>query len=437
MNLERRRNSNAANALQILHTSIHSSNEALADLQEYISHLEELLTVELGAEEFARRLESLHSRDNESLFIPEDIPRPRKRSGSASSENGSLPKKSRSNSLASSLSHASSLGRSILDKPKVAQSNVLSPDVSPKTSRKPSVAAIATANDQRAAAQELALRSAQPFQQPYRAPQAVMVRNVQPSSNYHDRASLPLTTKPPQDLAAAQRPETQPLTISTTRDSTQPGRVSQNICTAPMPSVKGGAFVNPFAKPIAHKLPKKPAFSAAQFTLSANKSSHSSTKLSSSADKQTSPRSKSSQSKSPSKPVSKPIVRKLPNQSADSAARFTFSAEKLLSIAHESSSSSTKLSPSASKAASPASRLPSSVNRPSPPSVNRPSPLSTKSSPSTNRPRKPSPSTNRPRKPSPSSNDPPSASKPFSVSSSCLGESTSVGKRPCRAVKKG
>ncbi|KEQ72255.1 hypothetical protein M436DRAFT_65021 [Aureobasidium namibiae CBS 147.97] len=381
--------SNAANALQILHMSIYSSNEALADLQQYISHLEELLTIELGAEEFARRLESLQSRDNESLFIPEDTPRTRKRSGSASSENGSSPKKSRSNSLASSLSHASSLGRSILDKPKVAQSNALSPDVSPKTSRKPSVAEIATVNDQRATAQELALRSAQPFQQicrapqavmlpnvqqPLRTPQAVMLPNVQPSSNFQNRSGLPLTAKSPQDLATAQRPQTQPSTTSTRKDSSQPGGVSKTTRNAPMSSLQNT----------------------------------------------------SSLSKTPSKPLSKPIVRKLPKQPAFSAAQFTFSAEKLLALANKSSPSSTKLSPSAgtapssaSKAASPASRLPSSVYRPSP--------SSTKSSPSTN----------RPRKPSPSSNNPHSAGKPFSVPSSSLRESTSVARKPWRAVKKG
>lgn len=189
MNLERRRNSDAANALRVLNASIHSSTEALADLQQYISHLEELLRTELGAEEFTRRLESLQSRDNESLFIPEDTPRPRKRSGSASTGNGSTPKKSRSNSLASPSSLASNLGRSIFDRPTVAQSDVAAPDVSPKTSRKPSAPEIATVDDQKATAQQMALRTVHPRPLVRRAPQSALLPNAHPSSNFHSKPS--------------------------------------------------------------------------------------------------------------------------------------------------------------------------------------------------------------------------------------------------------
>jgi hypothetical protein len=95
MTLEPRRKSKAAKAFEILHAGLDSSTEALATLRQYIKHLEELLLVELGRDEFTQRLQSLQRRDEESLFIPEDNTIIRKR-GSTSTESGSSPKKSRS-----------------------------------------------------------------------------------------------------------------------------------------------------------------------------------------------------------------------------------------------------------------------------------------------------------------------------------------------------
>ncbi|KAG9566032.1 hypothetical protein KCU77_g16966, partial [Aureobasidium melanogenum] len=129
----------AANAITILRSSFHSSAEAVSKLEQYIRHLEELLLEELGREEFERRLEHLILRDQrneESLFIPDDNPICRKR-GSSSTEVVPSPKKARSDSLVSSLSGASGLGRSILEGGRRLHSD--SPDVSPKTSRKTSV----------------------------------------------------------------------------------------------------------------------------------------------------------------------------------------------------------------------------------------------------------------------------------------------------------
>lgn len=131
----------AADAITALRSSFDSGTEAVSKLDRYIRHLEELLLEELGRQEFEKRLESLVLRDQrneESLFVSDDNSNsvPRKR-GSSSKETGPSPKKkSRSNSQISSLGITSGLGRSIFDKSRPSHDD--SPDVSPRTSRKPS-----------------------------------------------------------------------------------------------------------------------------------------------------------------------------------------------------------------------------------------------------------------------------------------------------------
>ncbi|KAG9901433.1 hypothetical protein KCU98_g9146, partial [Aureobasidium melanogenum] len=179
----------AANAITILRSSFHSSTEAVSKLEQYIRHLEELLLEELGREEFERRLEHLVLRDQrngESLFIPDDHSMCRKR-GSSSTEIGSSPKKARADSLVSSLSSASGLGRSILEGGRRLHSD--SPDVSPKTSRKISVLGYAVTNPQQATTTTVKQMARRPILVPrlkaHRGSQSAMLPNKQPSSNFH------------------------------------------------------------------------------------------------------------------------------------------------------------------------------------------------------------------------------------------------------------
>lgn len=314
MGPESRHNSNASDAFQILHTSIHSNTEAPATLQQYISHLEELLLAELGAEEFTRRLGSLQIRDAESLFIPDHSANSRKRSISTSTENGSSPKKARSDSSASSLSVSSHLGKIA----KSTQSNSSTSDTSPRTSRKSSVSALSVADDQQTIAQRISLRSLHPRPQSRRGSQSVMLPNVQPSSNFHSRASFTLTTNPSQDLLAVQCLQKQSSAMSERSDE-----VLKKASTKPMSSLHHAAShrtsVQSSSKHATPTLSRKPAFPSvgSSSCSSANKQlslvkdvSPSSNKFLSSASKPSTSASKSSSFSNSSSGESSSVTRK-------------------------------------------------------------------------------------------------------------------------------
>ncbi|KAG9840631.1 hypothetical protein KCU68_g8998, partial [Aureobasidium melanogenum] len=310
----------AANAITILRSSFHSSTEAVSKLEQYIRHLEELLLEELGREEFERRLEHLVLRDQrngESLFIPDDHSMCRKR-GSSSTEIGSSPKKARADSLVSSLSSASGLGRSILEGGRRLHSD--SPDVSPKTSRKISVLGYAVTNPQQATtttvkqmarrpilvprlkahrgSQSAMLPNKQPSSNFHSASQSVLLPNIHPSPNDHSRSNSSLETR--SDVPSASPQPVQPCSASSrTRDSVQSYKASKQPRSGSgstssirnIPLVSGPDSANS-ARPTAamkHALPNKPVFPSSSSTHSFTSSS--STKGSSSLSNKTSPSS--------------------------------------------------------------------------------------------------------------------------------------------------
>ncbi|KAG9655661.1 hypothetical protein KCU95_g4263, partial [Aureobasidium melanogenum] len=210
MGTEPQTKTEAANAIAILRSSFHSSTEAVSKLEQYIRHLEELLLEELGREEFERRLEHLILRDQrneESLFIPDDHSMCRKR-GSSSTEIGSSPKRARLDSLTSSLSSASGLGRSILEGGRRLHSD--SPDVSRNTSCKTSVLEYAAMDAQQATTTTVKQMARRPIIAPrlkaHRASQSAMLPNKQPSSNFHSASQsvlLPNRHPSPNDHTSA------------------------------------------------------------------------------------------------------------------------------------------------------------------------------------------------------------------------------------------
>ncbi|KAG9745167.1 hypothetical protein KCU73_g7945, partial [Aureobasidium melanogenum] len=298
----------AANAITILRSSFHSSAKAISNLEQYIHHLEELLLEELGREEFSRRLEDLILRDQrneESLFIPDDNSMCRKR-GSSSTEVGSSLKKVRSDSLISSLSDVSGLGRSILEGGRVLHSD--SPDVSPKTARKASVLEVPAMDAQQkpTTVKQMARRPIiAPRLKAHRGSQSAMLPNKQPSSNFYSGyqsallpnihpSSIPHSGSSPSlarrsDVTAANPQQAQPSSTASRRDSVQSktaskqsrsgsGSVSSIRNTPPLPTPNSSNSARP-----THVLPNKPVFPSTQpFTSSTKGSSSLSNKTSSS-----------------------------------------------------------------------------------------------------------------------------------------------------------
>ncbi|KAH0388166.1 hypothetical protein KCU92_g1111, partial [Aureobasidium melanogenum] len=291
----------AANAITILRSSFHSSAEAISNLEQYIHHLEELLLEELGREEFSRRLEDLILRDQrneESLFIPDDNSMCRKR-GSSSTEVGSSLKKVRSDSLVSSLSDVSGLGRSILEGGRVLHSD--SSDVSPKTARKASVLEVPAMDAQQKpmtvkqmarrpiiaprlkthrGSQPAMLPNKQPSSNFYSGSQSALLPNVRPSSNSHSGSSPSLARRP--DVTVASPQQAQPSSTSSRRDSVQSETASKQSRSGSVssihntPSVSGPNFSNSVRPTtMTHALPNKPVFPSAHASTSSTKGSSS------------------------------------------------------------------------------------------------------------------------------------------------------------------
>ncbi|KAG9840375.1 hypothetical protein KCU98_g3176, partial [Aureobasidium melanogenum] len=280
----------ATDAITILRSSFHSSTEAVSKLEQYIRHLEELLLEELGREEFEHRLENLilrDERDEESLFIPDDNPIRRKR-GSSSTEVGSSPKKVRSESLVSSLSATSGLGRSILEGGRHLHSD--SPDVSPKTSRKTSVLELPAMDTQQkpTTVKQMARRPIiAPRLKIHRGSQSAMLPNKQPSSNFHSgyqSALLPdmhpssnihSGSNPPlekrSDIPSAHLQLVQPSPTSSRRDSVRSEPASKQSRSGSMssssirntPPLPGSISSNSARPTMTHALSKKPVFPSA------------------------------------------------------------------------------------------------------------------------------------------------------------------------------
>ncbi|KAG9678367.1 hypothetical protein KCU99_g1297, partial [Aureobasidium melanogenum] len=291
----------AANAITTLRSSFHSSAEAISNLEQYIHHLENLLLEELGREEFSRRLENLILRDQrneESLFIPDDDSICRKR-GSSSTEVGSSQKKIRSDSLVSSLTGVSGLGRSILEGAKVLHSD--SPDVSPKTARKASVLEVPATDAQQkpTTVKQMARRPIiAPRLKPHRGSQSAMLPNKQPSSNFHSgsQSALLPNVRPSSNIpsassfslerrssiSAAPPSATHISSTSSRRDSVQSETASKQSRSGSVssihntPSVSGPNFSNS-ARPttMTHALPNKPVFPSAHASTSSTKGSSS------------------------------------------------------------------------------------------------------------------------------------------------------------------
>lgn len=315
MGLEPQTKAEAANAITVLRSNFHSSTEAVSELERYIRHLEELLLEELGREEFERRLECLILRDQrkeESLFIPEDNSVSRKR-GSSITESGSSSKKARSNSLASSLSIASGLGRSILENGRRVHSN--SPDLCPRTSRKTSVLEQPAVDHQQTPKdKQITQCPIGPRPPPRRGGQSALLPNKQPSSNFHSRSSSALVRRSSTPTASPLAPHASPSPASARRDSvqsgtssTQPRSVSvsstRRTPILPGPNTQKSASKRPIIPP---RLPKKPAFPSDQCSTSLIKPSASSNGA---------PISSGQPLSSPSKPFS------LPNKPASGSSR--------------------------------------------------------------------------------------------------------------------
>jgi hypothetical protein len=278
MTLQARRKSRAANAFEVLAAGVDSSTDALATLKQYIKHLEELLLVELGRDEFTCRLETIRRRDEESLFIPEYNSGSRKRD-STSTESGSSPKKARSDSSASSLSVVSGLGRSLFDKARSEQSDSSAPELSPKTTRKSPVSEPPMVERQQATVQQMALRSVYPIPQSRRGSQAAMLPNTQPSSNFHSGTSSPSASETSQGPPVVDRPQQKTRTLMR-RDSVQSDEVPKNKRTGPVSSVLNAAiqrhacpkpaskFNAPSSRPATPTLSSKPACSTLQCSTS-------------------------------------------------------------------------------------------------------------------------------------------------------------------------
>ncbi|KAG9654852.1 hypothetical protein KCU64_g6937, partial [Aureobasidium melanogenum] len=345
MGLEPQTKTEAANAITVLRSSFHSSAEAVSKLEQYIHHLEELLLEELGREEFERRLEHLILRDQrneESLFIPNENPICRKR-GSSSTEVGSSPKKARSDSLVSSLSGASGLGRSILEGGRRLHSD--SPEVSPKTSRKTSVLEVPPMDAQQkpTTVKQMARRPIiAPRSRTSRGSQSAMLPNKQPSSNFHSGSqsavlpnihpssnldgglNSPLEIK--SSVTAAPPSATHISSTSSRRDSVQSETASKqsrsdSVSSSSIrnnPPLPGPNSSQSVSKPITmtHALPNKPVFASA----------HASTS-----------------SSSTQRPSS--LSNKTPSLSSDQPLPLS-SSSKLLSLTNKSASGSSRPAPS-------------------------------------------------------------------------------------------
>ncbi|KAH0344954.1 hypothetical protein KCU83_g8064, partial [Aureobasidium melanogenum] len=344
MGLEPQTKTEAANAITILRSSFHSSAEAVSKLEQYIHHLEELLLEELGREEFERRLEHLilrNQRNEESLFIPDDNPVCRKR-GSSSTEVVPSPKKARSDSLVSSLSGASGLGRSILEGGRRLHND--SPEVSPQTSRKTSVLEVPAMDAQQKpttvkqmaqrpivaprsrpshGSQSAMLPNKQPSSNFHSGSQSVLLPNIHPSSNYHSGLNSPLEIR--SSVTAAPPFATHISSTSSRRDSVQSETASKqsrsdSVSSSSIrnnPPLPGPNSSQSVSKPttMTHALPNKPVFASA----------HTST------------------SSSTQRPSS--LSNKTPSLSSDQPLSLS-SSSKLLSLTNKSASGSSRPAPS-------------------------------------------------------------------------------------------
>ncbi|KAK6005365.1 hypothetical protein QM012_008144 [Aureobasidium pullulans] len=320
----------ATTVISTLRSNFQSSAEAIARLEKYIDHLEELLLEKLGRQEFERRLEGLVFRDQrreESLFIPDDTSMVSRKRGSSSIDSGSSPKKFRSESLtSSSLSNTSGLGRSILDNRRSLHGN--SPDVSPKTSRKTSILQLSTVETEQAISTEQRQMVQHPVlprpppPPPRRVSHSAMLPNIHPSSNFHSRSGRSRSstpTAPPYSAThtSSSVSSSSPLSSSARRDSVHSDKPSKqsrsssisSSSTPKTPSLTRINLTNPVSTSKRHivppRLPKNSVVPVAQTStpLTNKPSSH--------GDK-TSTLSSSSEHLAPSVSASRPFA--LPNK---------------------------------------------------------------------------------------------------------------------------